>query len=226
MVDFNANSFELNFKNHQNNDALNYGFAVHGWPTFKQTLQKHKALPLKPQLPEILQINVGYTCNQTCAHCHVNAGPQRKEQMSKQTFTWCLEALQKHPFKTVDLTGGAPEMNKHFTWFVEQLAHLNIEIIVRSNLTILVANKQFRKMPEFFAQNKVQVISSLPFFTAHRTNKQRGNGVFEKSVEALKILNQLGYGKANTGLLLHLVYNPVGAYLPDNQLALQHLFKN
>lgn len=194
-------------------------------PSFNQMLNAHDLHPLKPKQLEVFQMNLGYMCNQTCKHCHVDAGPDRKEIMSQTTMEQCLAILRKHKIQTLDLTGGAPEMNPNFRWLVEQARPLVDEIIVRSNLTILRANEYYKTLPAFFVQHRLRVVSSLPFYDAEKTDRQRGNGVFDKSIAALKTLNALGYGKAETGLLLDLVYNPVGAFLPAPQAALEHDFK-
>lgn len=187
---------------------------------------KHIGGPLKPQKLDILQINLGYMCNQVCAHCHVDAGPDRKEIMTQETLQLCLDVCKKHNISTLDLTGGAPEMNPHFRWFVEQAADTQVkDLIVRSNLTILTANKTFSELPQFFAQHNVHVVSSLPFYRRNKTDRQRGNGVFDKSIEALQRLNALGYGQADSGLQLDLVYNPAGAFLPADQKELEADFK-
>jgi radical SAM/Cys-rich protein len=155
----------------------------------------------------------------------VDAGPDRKEIMTRDTMQQILDAMDGMPVKTVDLTGGAPEMNPDFRWFVEELSKKGAEIIVRCNLTIILANPKYHDLPEFFKKHKVNVVSSLPSFTARRTDAQRGDGVFNKSIEALKMLNAVGYGKEGTGLQLDLVYNPSGAYLPDDQSILESEFK-
>ena len=165
-------------------------------------------------------------CNQTCKHCHVDAGPDRKEIMTRLTMMQCLDALKKTNIATVDLTGGAPEMNPNFRWFVEEIRKLDRQVIVRCNLTIIVANKKYNDLPYFFKEHEVEVISSLPYFTAMKTDAQRGSGVFEDSVRALKMLNEAGYGIPGSGLKLNLVYNPSGAFLPPAQTALETDFKN
>ena len=193
---------------------------------FEDNLQTYGMFPIKSKELEILQVNVGKMCNQICTHCHVDAGPDRKEIMTRATMQHCLDALRQAPFvHTVDLTGGAPEMNPNFLWFVDEISKLGVKTIVRSNLTILVSNKKFHSYPEFFAKHKVTIIASLPCYTAENTDKQRGNGVFQKSIEALKILNSVGYGKDETGLELHLVYNPIGPSLPPPQDKLQSDYK-
>jgi len=196
------------------------------FPSFSGKLEAAGLGPLKPTELEILQVNVGYMCNITCDHCHVSAGPTRKEIMTRETMQLCLDAVDASNVKTVDLTGGAPEMNPDFLWFVEELSRRNTEIIVRSNLIILTVNKRFRKYPEFFKKHKVKVVASLPCYTEETTDKQRGDGVFSKSIEALVHLNRLGYGKEGTGLELHLVYNPGGPSLPPAQEMLELEYKS
>ena len=195
------------------------------FPAFTQKLRGLDLLPLKPTHLDIFQVNVGKMCNQVCKHCHVDAGPDRKEIMTRATMQECLEALANSTVCTVDITGGAPEMNPDFRWFVEEISQLGREIIVRCNLTIIVANKKYYDLPEFYRQHQVHVISSLPYFSAARTNAQRGEGVFEDSIKALKLLNAVGYGQAGSNLLLDLVYNPSGAFLPANQTGLENEFK-
>jgi radical SAM/Cys-rich protein len=182
--------------------------------------------PILPQKTTVFQINIGKLCNQTCAHCHVDAGPDKKvENMSRETLQKCLDILAKSDIPTVDITGGAPEMNPHFRWFVQECRKLGKNVMNRCNLTIIEANPVYYDLPEFFAENKIQVISSLPYFTKNRTDSQRGDGVFEDSIKALHRLNAVGYGKEGSGLTLDLVYNPSGAFLPGSQSALEHEFK-
>ncbi|RKQ49772.1 radical SAM/Cys-rich protein [Roseivirga pacifica] len=195
-----------------------------GVPSFAQQLDK-SGVELTPTGIDTFQVNVGKMCNQVCKHCHVDAGPDRKEIMTRETMQQILYALEGTDVKTVDLTGGAPEMNPDFRWFVEALSEQGRQIIVRCNLTIILANPKYHDLPDFFRKHGVNVVSSLPSFTARRTNAQRGNGVFEKSIEALKMLNAVGYGKADSGLKLDLVYNPSGAFLPDDQAILTQEFK-
>ncbi|MBK7358792.1 MAG: arsenosugar biosynthesis radical SAM protein ArsS [Saprospiraceae bacterium] len=193
---------------------------------FTQKLIESNLYPLRPKNLEIFQINIGKMCNQTCKHCHVDAGPDRKEIMTQSTMEACLKILQANKlFTTVDLTGGAPEMNPHFRWFVEQIKALGIHVMVRCNLTILRANKKYHDLPDFYKSNQVEVISSLPFYSKDRTDKQRGDGVFEDSIAALQMLNNVGYGLPDSGLILNLVYNPSGAFLPADQSILEKEFK-
>jgi radical SAM/Cys-rich protein len=201
-------------------------FADGELPTFAKKLEASKQFPLKPKAVEIFQVNMGYMCNQTCAHCHVDAGPDRKEIMTKETMELCLAALRKSSAHTLDLTGGAPEMNPNFRWFVEEAVKIGVnDIIVRSNLTIILANKKYHDLPEFFAKNRLHVVSSLPYYKRDKTDKQRGDGVFDKSICALQMLNEQGYGKTVGGLKLDLVYNPAGAFLPGDQFGLEQDFK-
>lgn len=196
------------------------------FPSFADKAAEAGFNPLKPTRIEIFQINIGKLCNQVCAHCHVDAGPdKREENMSRETLEICLDILKKFDIPIVDITGGAPEMNPHFRWFVEECSKLGKKIIVRCNLTIILANKKYHDLPQFYALHKVNVVSSLPYFSKVRTDAQRGDGVFEDSIKALKMLNDVGYGVENSGLLLDLVYNPSGAFLPGSQTTLQEEFK-
>ncbi len=195
-------------------------------PTFSEQIKKTNQFPIKPNQLEILQVNLGYMCNQVCSHCHVDAGPDRKEIMTKETMQEVLEVVKKTNAHTLDLTGGAPEMNPNFRWFIEEAVKSGIkDIIVRCNLTIILANKKYHDLPEFFAKHKIHVVSSLPFYKREKTDKQRGDGVFSKSIKALQMLNAIGYGKENSALKLDLVYNPSGAFLPTDQSGLERDFK-
>ena len=182
--------------------------------------------PLKPLRPTVLQMNIGKLCNQSCAHCHVDAGPDRKdEQMSRETMEACLDFAVKYQIPAIDITGGAPEMNEHFRWLVTTAVQRGLKVMHRCNLTILVSHERFRDLPAFFAANKVHIISSLPYFSKTRTDHQRGDGVFEDSIAALHLLNEQGYGRGNADQTLDLVYNPSGAFLPGSQSALETEFK-
>ncbi|TYA53115.1 arsenosugar biosynthesis radical SAM (seleno)protein ArsS [Formosa maritima] len=194
--------------------------------TFKNKLTESNQFPLRPNKLEILQINLGYMCNQVCEHCHVDAGPDRKEIMTKETMLQCLEVIKSTHAHTLDLTGGAPEMNPSFRWFVEEATKVGIkDVIVRSNLTILRANKKYYDLPEFFKNHNIHIISSMPHWTKGKTDKQRGSGVFDNSITALQELNAIGFGVPNSNLKLDLVYNPSGAFLPGNQAAMEKDFK-
>tara|TARA_B110000977_G_scaffold94092_1_gene124440 strand:- start:18045 stop:19100 length:1056 start_codon:yes stop_codon:yes gene_type:complete len=195
-------------------------------PLFKDKIAQSGQFPLKAKKLEILQINLGYMCNQVCAHCHVDAGPDRKEIMTRETMQQCLDVIGQTGAHTLDLTGGAPEMNPDFRWFVAAASAAGIkDFIVRSNLTIIRANKKYHDLPEFFAKYGIHVVSSMPHYTQGKTDKQRGDGVFNASIEALKMLNKTGYGMPGNALKLDLVYNPSGAYLPGDQAALEKDFK-
>jgi len=196
-------------------------------PKFVQKVVDLGHSPLRTSTLEIFQLNIGKLCNQTCSHCHVDAGPDRKEEnMSRATLEKCLKIIADIPsIHTVDITGGAPEMNPHFRWFVEECSKLGKKIIDRCNLTIIMANPKYHDLPEFLAKHKVQVVSSLPYFSKKRTDRQRGDGVFEDSIAALKKLNDVGYGQAGSELILDLVYNPSGAFLPGDQMGLEAEFK-
>ncbi|WP_225035171.1 arsenosugar biosynthesis radical SAM (seleno)protein ArsS [Winogradskyella sp. SM1960] len=195
-------------------------------PTFKDKISETSQFPIKAKKLEILQINVGYMCNQVCDHCHVDAGPDRKEIMTRDTMRQCLEVIKNSGAHTLDLTGGAPEMNPDFRWFVEEAAKVGIkDFIVRSNLTIIRANKKYYDLPEFFKKHNVHVVSSMPHWTRGKTDKQRGDGVFDKSIKALQELNAVGYGMPDSDLRLDLVYNPSGAFLPGDQEAMEKDFK-
>lgn len=208
-------------------EILSNGIFANGeLPTFKAKISESNQFPLKPRALEILQINLGYMCNQVCEHCHVDAGPDRKEIMTKETMLQCLEVIKNTGAHTLDLTGGAPEMNPNFRWFVEEASKAGVkDFIVRSNLTILRANKKYYDLPFFFKSHNIHVISSMPHWTKGKTDKQRGDGVFDKSIKALQSLNDVGYGNPGSSLKLDLVYNPSGAFLPANQSAMEKDFK-
>ena len=208
-------------------EILNGGIFEDGTlPTFKEKVKNSNFQQVRPTGLEILQINVGYMCNQVCSHCHVDAGPDRKEIMTQETMEQILHVLRNSKINTVDLTGGAPEMHPQFRWFVEKIRKTEVEeIIVRSNLTIILANKKYNNLPEFFAEHKIHVISSLPFYKRNKTDRQRGDGVFDSSIKALQMLNAVGFGLPNSELQLDLVYNPSGAFLPGDQKALELDFK-
>lgn len=194
-------------------------------PTFQSKITEAGQPQLKPDKLEVLQINMGKLCNQTCSHCHVDAGPDRKEMITKALLEKCLEIIEAHAIPVVDITGGAPEMNPHFRWFVESCKKLGCHIINRCNLTIIVSNPKYHDLPEFFVEHEIQLICSLPHFNKLRTDAQRGNGVFEDSIKALKLLNEKGYGMAGKNLQLDLVHNPSGAFLPSDQSILELEFK-
>lgn len=189
-------------------------------PRFDDVLTRAGLSPLKATAIEVLQVNVGKVCNQTCQHCHVDAGPDRRESMSRETMEHVVKVFRSSNIRTLDITGGAPEMNPNFRWLVEQASELNRRVIDRCNLTILMANG-FQDLPEFLAAHRVEIVASLPCYLEQNCDRQRGDGVFQRSLAALRRLNELGYGKADTGLILNLVYNPVGPSLPPNQQRLE-----
>jgi len=201
-------------------------FANNELPTFGRKIMETGQFPLRPKKLEVFQINLGYMCNQVCEHCHVDAGPDRKEIMTKETMLQCLDVIKKTEATTLDLTGGAPEMNPNFRWFVEEASKIGIkDFIVRSNLTIIRSNKKYYDLPEFFKIHNVHVVSSMPHWTRGKTDKQRGSGVFDKSIKALQDLNAIGYGMPDSDLILDLVYNPSGAFLPGDQVSMERDFK-
>jgi radical SAM/Cys-rich protein len=173
---------------------------------------------------ETLQVNLGYRCNQSCLHCHVNAGPHRTEMMDKNTLQLILPVMRAHSFATLDLTGGAPEMHEGFRELVRSATGAGFHVIDRCNLTILFEPGQ-QDLAEFLADAGVEIVASLPCYTLENVDQQRGKGVFDKSIAGLQKLNALGYAKPGTGLKLNLVYNPQGAQLPPNQQMLEAVYK-
>ncbi len=173
---------------------------------------------------EILQVNLGYTCNLSCTHCHVNAGPKRTEQMDKANIDLVIEILKQHKVQTLDLTGGAPELMPHFRYLVKAARDLGVTVIDRCNLTILNESGQ-EDLAQFLADHQIEVVASLPCYSEDNVDAQRGKGVFESSIEGLQKLNSLGYGKDDSALPLNLVYNPGGAFLPPGQVALEAAYK-
>ncbi len=193
-------------------------------PPFDTKLHAAGLTPFHATGITILQINVGKLCNQTCRHCHVDAGPDRQESMTRETAELCIQALAKTEIPTVDITGGAPELNPNFRWLVQQARALGRHVMDRCNLTVLLLPSQ-SDLARFLAEHQVEVIASLPSYRPSQTDAQRGDGVFEKSIQALTHLNQLGYGAEGSGLALNLVYNPVGAFLPPKQEAIEAQFR-
>jgi radical SAM/Cys-rich protein len=191
--------------------------------SFNDKLAEH-GLELRASAIETLQINVGKLCNQACKHCHVDASPSRTEIMTREIVELVLDAIRKFRFKTVDITGGAPELNPSFRYLVAEARSLGSHVIVRHNLTVLLEPGQM-DLPEFFRDHRVEIISSLPYFLEDQTDAQRGKGVFTKSIQALKRLNEIGYGMEDSELRLNLVYNPVGAFLPPPQANIEADFK-
>lgn len=190
---------------------------------FEDKLTAH-GLELRADRIDTLQVNVGKLCNQACKHCHVDAGPKRTEIMTRETAEQVIAVLHRFRIPTLDITGGAPELNPSFRYLVSKAHALGVRVMVRHNLTVVFEPGQ-DDLPEFFREREVEVISSLPYFLEQQTDAQRGHGVFEKSVEALRRLNETGYGIDGSNLILNLVYNPVGAYLPPPQAAIEADFK-
>lgn len=173
---------------------------------------------------DTLQVNLGYMCNQQCTHCHVDAGPKRQEIMSKETVDAILFFIKENQISTLDLTGGAPEMNPNFKYLIENASPYIDKIIVRCNLTILTENG-YEDYIGFFKRYNIEVVSSLPCYTQDNVDKQRGKGTFENSITAIRMLNDAGYGADNSNLILNLVYNPGGAFLPPEQSKLESDYK-
>ncbi|MDP3278992.1 MAG: arsenosugar biosynthesis radical SAM protein ArsS [Deltaproteobacteria bacterium] len=191
---------------------------------FAQRIERQDGRPLSAKRVEILQVNVGKLCNQACKHCHVDAGPARTEIMTEETARQCIAALEQHEIKTLDLTGGAPEMNPHFRWMVRRARAAGAQVIVRHNLTIQFESG-YEDLVSFFADQSVDVVCSLPHFEQDATDRQRGRGVFDKSIAGLRALNAVGYGQGRADRALALVHNPVGAYLPGAQSALEGQYR-
>ena len=194
------------------------------FPLFEDKLRTAGLFPLTATGISVFQINVGKLCNQTCRHCHVEAGPDRKERMTRETAELCMAALEKTSIPTVDITGGAPELNANFRYLVERSRELGRHVMDRSNLTVLLLPSQ-AGLAEFLAQHQVEIIASLPYFLEQQTDAQRGLGVFSKSIEAIRMLNALGYGTPGSGLTLNFVFNPAGAFLPPAQHAIEADFR-
>lgn len=190
------------------------------WPLLKE----HDFPAIERGELDTLQLNLGYLCNLACIHCHVAAGPNRKELMDRDTLQLALDVARARGIRTLDLTGGSPEMNPHFRWFVEQAVAQGLHVMDRLNPTI-IEEPGYEWVADFLAEQRVETVASLPCYSAENVDEQRGNGVFESSIRALKKLNALGYGRDGTGLVLNLVYNPNGAFLPPEQDALEADYK-
>src|SRR5512145_1347893 len=187
-------------------------------------LQSNEFPSLTRGVTRTLQVNLGYRCNQSCLHCHVGAGPNRPEEMSAETIEQIIAFLQNGEIATLDLTGGAPELNPGFRRLVSAARQLGLRVIDRCNLTILEEPDQ-EGLAEFLANERVEVVASLPCYLEENVDGQRGNGVFAKSMTALRLLNALGYGQQGTGLELNLAYNPTGPFLPPSQQQLEHDYR-
>lgn len=205
-------------------DRTGNQFQPSTWTGCRNSLREQNRTVLHASGISVLQVNVGKVCNQTCAHCHVDAGPERREDMTQSTAESVMRFFLQHPIPTLDITGGAPEMNANFRPIVEQAAAAGRQIIDRCNLTILLA-KGFSDLSAFLARHRVTIVASLPCYLESNCDAQRGEGTFQKSLQAIKLLNQLGYGMPDTGLELCLVYNPVGMYLPPEQNKLERDYR-
>jgi radical SAM/Cys-rich protein len=192
--------------------------------SFENKLVQIGQWPLRAAGIETLQVNVGKLCNQTCRHCHVDAGPTRTEIMTRETADQVVSVLRRFSIPTLDITGGAPELNPNFEYLVREARALGRRVIDRCNLTVFfVEGKQH--LPAFLREHQVEVTASLPCYTEQNVDKQRGKGVFHKSIEALRLLNNQGYGRPETNLTLNLVYNPLGPYLPGPQESLEEAYR-
>lgn len=189
---------------------------------FDASLRDASLFPLTSEGISVFQVNLGRLCNQACRHCHVMAGPARKEMMSDDVLGLCIEAVKTAGFEWVDITGGAPEMHPGYKSLIHEAARSGSRVRVRTNLTVLL-EEGFREIPGFLAENNVEVAASLPYYLEETVDRQRGKGVFKASIEALKTLNSLGYGRG--GKTLNLVYNPCGAFLPPSQKAIEADFR-
>ncbi|HEY9623046.1 MAG TPA: arsenosugar biosynthesis radical SAM (seleno)protein ArsS [Crinalium sp.] len=204
-------------------DAVNLAALLES--EFSRVLEKHGWPTLKPAQLEIFQINIGKLCNMTCRHCHVDAGPDRtQEMMDRDTIDACLAALDQTTAHTVDITGGAPELNPHFRYLVDACVARGKHVIDRCNLTVLLLPKM-QDLPEWFAERGVEVVCSLPHYRRLNTDNQRGDGTFEKSIEALRRLNAAGYGQGDPNRRLTLMSNPVGAFLASGQSKMEQEWK-
>lgn len=203
------------------NEAIEPGFPI---KPFDESLKESGQYPLISSGIEVFQINMGRVCNQACRHCHVEAGPKRTEIMPGSIIELCLEIIKKEKFPVIDITGGAPEMNPGFRGLVKNCVSAGCHVKTRTNLTILL-DEGYEDLPQFFAENRVELIASLPYFLAETTDRQRGAGIFDSSIRALKKLNSLGYGVDGSGLILNIVYNPCGAFLPPSQKAIEADFR-
>src|SRR3984893_4212666 len=190
------------------------------WPLLEQIAFP----PLRRGRLDTLQVNVGYRCNQACIHCHVNAGPNRSEEMSAEVIDVVLAFLAKKRVATLDVTGGAPELNPHFRRLVRAARDMGVRAIDRCNLTILDVPGQ-EDLADFLAREQVEIVASMPCYLEDNVDRQRGKGVFDASIRGLRLLNGLGYGCADTGLVLNLVYNPQGSSLPPSQQALEEDYR-
>ena len=195
-----------------------------GCEPFHERIAHSLHAPLAAETIDILQINVGRRCNLSCRHCHVEAGPSRTEMMSREILERCLGIAKLKEISTIDITGGSPEMNPHLEWFLCKAGKYGKRIIVRSNLTVLLET-EYAGFIDTYTDNRVEVVTSLPDYHADRADRQRGAGVFGRVIRAMRLLNEKGYGREGSGLVLDIVHNPVGTYLPGSQRALEAEYK-
>ncbi len=191
---------------------------------FRERIEDILGGPLTACRIETLQVNLGYRCNMSCSHCHVDAGPSRNEQMGREEIEAVLSVLRECPIPVLDITGGAPEMNPHFRFLVTEAGKADVRVIARTNLTVFF-EKGMEDLPDFFSANVQEIVASLPCYDEGNVDIVRGKGTFGKSVRAIGILNSLGYGRGNSDRLLSLAYNPAGPYLPRQQCALEEEYK-
>jgi len=191
---------------------------------FIETLRKHGAYPLKAQSVETLQVNVGYRCNMSCKHCHVQAGPLREETMALETMKAVLGTLKAAGIRTLDITGGAPECNPHLRFFIEKAKEIGCQVMVRSNLTIFLEDGM-NDLPRFYKDHEVELVASLPYYLEEAVDRVRGERTFEKSISALRTLNDLGFGVERGGLKLDLVHNPQGMFFPPPQSTMEEEYR-
>lgn len=191
---------------------------------FSDKLREADLCPLRSEYIGVLQINVGLRCNFLCSHCHVDAGPRRHELMSRDTFETCMIIAACPGITTIDITGGSPEMNPDLAWFILKASALGKHLIVRSNCAILL-DPAYSHFIDLYAQNRIEIMVALPCYVKQNTDTQRGKDSYEKIISAIKQLNTLGYGADGTGLVLNIVHNPIGAYLPSSQQELEHDYK-
>lgn len=192
--------------------------------SFQKKLEQTGLFPVKTSDLDILQLNISRKCNLACKHCHVEASPDRDEMMPREFFEKCLQLLEDTSISTLDITGGAPEMHPDLEWFIEAAAKQAKRLIVRSNLVIL-KDREYSKFIDIYTRNEVEICASLPSYSKEQMDRQRGCGTFDGSIEVIKELNKRGYGVEGSGLVLDLVHNPVGAFLPGSQQAIEHEYK-
>jgi len=215
----------MNLNENNSNSQVEYLKNIEGIKPFADRIKEIGFYSLKSNRTiSTLQVNVGKVCNLMCKHCHVEAGPHRTESMNRDIMFQCLKMVADNHIPTLDITGGAPELNPNLAWFIEEASQLAGHVIVRTNLTVLRLN-EYTNMPEFYADHNVELISSLPYYSAKDTDRQRGEGVFLSSIAVLSRLNELGYGQRDGSLKLNLVYNPGGAFLPPAQDAIEGDFR-